>query len=47
MESPKKNLYFENLDGWRTIAAFAVIFAHLSYQINDNEKFAYALKAVL
>ena len=47
MERPKKNLYFENLDGWRTIAAFAVIFAHLSYQINDNEKFAYALKAVL
>ncbi len=47
MESPKKNLYFENLDGWRAVAAFAVIFAHISYQIKDHEKFAFALKAIL
>jgi peptidoglycan/LPS O-acetylase OafA/YrhL len=29
--SLQKKLYFENLDGLRAIAAFAVIFAHLSY----------------
>lgn len=45
-EAPKK-IYFENLDGWRAIAAFAVIFAHLSYQIQPNEQFAFALKAIL
>jgi len=45
-EAPKK-IYFENLDGWRAIAAFAVILTHLSYQIQPNEKFAFALKAIL
>lgn len=47
MSDSSKKLYFENLDGWRAVAAFAVIFAHLSYQIKDNEKFAFALKAIL
>ncbi len=47
MSKSKHNLYFENLDGWRGIAVFAVIFAHLSYQIQDNENFAFALKAIL
>jgi hypothetical protein len=41
-ESPNK-IYFENLDGWRAIAAFAVIFAHLSYQIKPNEPFAFLI----
>ena len=44
MSKSKHNLYFENLDGWRGIAVFAVIFAHLSYQIQDNENFPIIIK---
>lgn len=35
----KKYTYFEKLTGLRAIAAFSVIFAHLSYWINPDTKF--------
>lgn len=43
----QKPLYFENLDGLRAIAAFAVIFAHISYWFEyPTTHFFVALKSV-
>ena len=46
MSSKPTKKYFENLDGLRALAAFSVIFTHLSYFILPDSKLKFGLKAI-